>query len=202
MAVEIVRKYGGIFISDEVQTGFGRTGGKMFGIQHFGVEPEVMTMAKTLGNGAPIGATVAVPEVADDMRGLTLSTFGGNPVSTEAARATIDVIVSEELVHNSELAGAHLRGRLEELRARFPIIGDVRGMGLMQALELVGEKKRPAPGAVNRVFEETRKRGLLIGKGGIHGNTIRITPPMNIDAADIDRAVDILRDSFEGVRAD
>ncbi len=201
VAVEIVRKYGGIFISDEVQTGFGRTGGKMFGIEHFGVEPEVMTMAKTLGNGAPIGATVAVPEVADDMGGLTISTFGGNPVSTEAARATIDVIVSEELVHNSELAGAHMRTRLEELQERFPIIGDVRGMGLMQALELVWENKRPAPDAVNQVFEEARKRGLLLGKGGIHGNTIRIAPPMNIDTADIDRAMDILKASLQQVKA-
>jgi 4-aminobutyrate aminotransferase len=201
IVVEIVRKYGGIFICDEVQTAFGRTGGKMFGIQHFGVEPEVMTMAKTLGNGAPIGATVAVPEVADNMKGLTISTFGGNPVSTEAARATIDVIVSEELVHNSELVGQHMRDRLDALKERFPVIGDVRGMGLMQAVEFVWEDKKPAPDAVNKVFEETKKRGLLIGKGGIYGNVIRITPPMNIDNADVDQAMDILAASLEQVTA-
>lgn len=201
IVTDIVRKYGGVFICDEVQTGFGRTGGKMFGIQHFNTEPEIMTMAKTLGNGAPIGATVAMPEVADSLQGLTISTFGGNPVSTMAALATIDVVVSEEIVHNSEVVGAHMANRLNELKDLFPVIGDVRGMGLMQAIELVWEDKRPAPDAVNRVFEETRRRGLLLGKGGLSGNIIRITPPMNIDRSDIDRAMDILKASFESVMA-
>ena len=113
----------------------------MFGIQHFNTEPEIMTMAKTLGNGAPIGATVAMPEVADSLQGLTISTFGGNPVSTMAALATIDVVVSEEIVHNSEVVGAHMANRLNELKELFPVIGDVRGMGLMQAIELVWEEE-------------------------------------------------------------
>ncbi len=201
VAVEIVRRYGGIFICDEVQTAFGRTGEKMFGIQHYKVEPEVMTLAKTLGNGAPIGATVAVPEVADSLKGMTISTFGGNPVSTEAARATIDVIVSEDLVHNAQVVGQHLRGRLEALKERFPLVGDVRGMGLMQAIELVEEDKRPAAEALDRVFEETKKRGLLIGKGGIYGNVIRLTPPLNIARSDVDTAVDILEASLEAAAA-
>ncbi|MFQ5913489.1 MAG: aspartate aminotransferase family protein [Nitrospinota bacterium] len=199
VAVEIVRRYGGIFICDEVQTGFGRTGGKMFGIQHFGVEPEVMTFAKALGNGAPIGATIAVPEVADSVKGLTISTFGGNPVSAEAARATLEVIVSEELVHNAQVVGEHLRARLEALKERFPLVGDVRGMGLMLALELVGEGKRPAPEALNRLFEETKRRGLLIGKGGIFGNVVRLTPPLNVEKSDVDTAVEILEASLEAV---
>ena len=118
-----------------------------------------------------------------------------------AALATIDVVVSEEIVHNSEVVGAHMANRLNELKDLFPVIGDVRGMGLMQAIELVWEDKRPAPDAVNRVFEETRRRGLLLGKGGLSGNIIRITPPMNIDRSDIDRAMDILKASFESVMA-
>ncbi|MBI2881474.1 MAG: aspartate aminotransferase family protein [Candidatus Tectomicrobia bacterium] len=199
VVVEIVRRYGGVFICDEVQTGFGRTGGKMFGIQHFGVEPEVMTFAKTLGNGAPIGATIAVPEVADSLKGLTISTFGGNPVSAEAARATIEVVLSEELVHNAEVVGRRVRGRLEALKERFPLVGDVRGMGLMQALELVEDGKRPAARALGRVFEETKKRGLLIGKGGFYGNVIRLAPPLNVDPSDADAAMDILEASLEAV---
>jgi 4-aminobutyrate aminotransferase len=200
IVTDIVRKYGGVFICDEVQTGFGRTGGKMFGIQHFNVEPEIMTMAKTLGNGAPVGATIATNEVADSLKGLTISTFGGNPVSTMAALATIDVIISEEIVHNSEVVGAHMVNRLNELKELFPVIGDVRGMGLMQALELVWEGKQPATDAVNQIFEETKRRGLLVGKGGLSGNIIRITPPMNVSTTDIDRAIDILKVSFESIK--
>ena len=199
VVAEIVRRYGGIFISDEVQTGFGRTGGKMFAIEHFDVEPEVMTMAKALGNGMPIGATIAAPEVADSIQGFSVSTYGGNPVSTETARAVLDVIIGEDLVKNAQTVGAFLRRRLDEMKERFPVIGDVRGMGLMQGMELVEEGKEPAPHIVNQIFEETRKRGLLIGKGGTHGNFIRVTPPLNVSRSDAEAGMKIFEESFEAI---
>jgi 4-aminobutyrate aminotransferase-like enzyme len=201
MAVEIVRKAGGVFICDEVQTGFGRTGGKMFGIEHWGVEPDIMTMAKGIANGMPLAVTIATPEIADSFRKLTISTFGGEPVSCAAANATLDVIQNDRLLDNAEKMGRRLRSGLEELQRRFPkTIGDVRGMGLMQAIELVQDEtagdRTPNPKATARLFEETKKRRLLIGKGGLYGNVIRISPPLTVDSAAIDDALAIFRESF------
>jgi len=136
--VGIIRQYGGLFIADEVQTGWGRTGGKMFGIEHWDVEPDIMTFAKGMANGVPIGATIATPEVADSMKGNTISTFGGNPVTCTAARATIEVVEEENLVDNARVMGNRLRDGLNALQQKYPLIGDVRGMGLMQGKELVG----------------------------------------------------------------
>jgi 4-aminobutyrate aminotransferase-like enzyme len=192
----ILRKYGGLFICDEVQTGWGRTGGKMFGIEHWGVEPDVMTFAKGMANGVPIGATIATPEVADSLKGLTISTFGGNPVTAAAALATIQVIEEENLVENARLMGNRLREGLQALQLKYPVIGDVRGMGLMQAMELVGENKRPDIESLKRLFEATKRNGLLIGKGGLMGNVVRIAPPLNVKADEIDRALAILDQSF------
>ena len=202
VAVEIVRKYGGIFICDEVQTGFGRTGGKMFGIEHWGVEPDVMTMAKGVANGMPLGVTIATPEIADSFKAMTISTFGGNPMSCAAANATLDVIEQEDLAGNAERQGARLRAGLEELQRRHPrVIGDVRGKGLMQALELVVDEpagdRTPNAAATGRVFEEAKKRGLLIGKGGLYGNVFRIAPALTVGAADIDEALRILGEAFD-----
>jgi 4-aminobutyrate aminotransferase len=194
--VSIVRKYGGLFICDEVQTGWGRTGGKMFGIEHWGVEPDIMTFAKGMANGVPIGATIAPAEIADSMKGMTISTFGGNPVTSAAALATIQVIEEENLVENARLMGQRLREGLEGLQQKYPVIGDVRGMGLMQALELVGENKRPDSEAVKRFFERTKANGLLIGKGGLWGNVIRITPPLNVTGEQVDEAIKKLDQSF------
>src|SRR5690348_118279 len=148
----IVRNHGGIFISDEVQTGWGRTGGKWFGIEQWGVTPDIITGAKGLANGSPIGLTVAKPEVADGLKGVTLSTFGGNPVTTTAAKAVIDFIEEQKLMDNCTTTGVYLRGRLEELKEKHQVIGDVRGMGLMQAIELVEdrESKKPATAATAR----------------------------------------------------
>jgi 4-aminobutyrate aminotransferase-like enzyme len=204
IAVEIVRKYGGVFICDEVQTGFGRTGKHMFGISHWGVEPEIMTMAKGIANGMPLAVAIATPEIADSFQKLTISTFGGNPVSCAAANATLDVIEGENLVASSESVGAHFRAGLDDLKSRFPkTIGDVRGKGLMQALELVvdeaGGDRTPNPAATARLFEETKKRGLLIGKGGLAGNAIRISPPLTVGASEVDDALKILRESFEAM---
>jgi len=192
----ILRQYGGLFICDEVQTGWGRTGGKMFGIEHWGVEPDIMTFAKGMANGVPIGATIARAEIADSMKGLTISTFGGNPVTSAAALATIQVIEEENLVDNARVMGRRLREGLEALKQKYPVIGDVRGMGLMQGLELVGENKRPDGDAVRRLFERTKANGLLIGKGGLMGNVIRITPPLNVTRDQIDQALKVLDQSF------
>jgi 4-aminobutyrate aminotransferase len=196
LAVEIARHYGGVFICDEVQTGFARTGEHWFGISHWGVEPEIMTMAKGIANGFPMGNTIAVPEVAEAMagKGLTLSTFGGNPVSTTASLATIEVMEKEaNPLHVAEV-GAHLRAGLDRFLERYPLIGDVRGKGLMQGIEMVADRKskEPAPKAVAMTFEETRTGGLLIGKGGLYGNVIRISPPLTATKADVDQALEIL----------
>ncbi len=201
IAVSIIKKYGGVFICDEVQTGFGRTGGKMWGIEHWGVEPDIMTMAKGVANGLPLGVTIATPEIAASLKALTISTFGGNPVSCAAANATLQLIEEEDLPKNAERMGRLLREGLEELKRRFPKnVGDVRGMGLMQGVELVEDEtngnRTPAKALTNRVFEETKKRGLLIGKGGLEGNVFRIAPALTVTKSDIEEALEILRDSF------
>jgi 4-aminobutyrate aminotransferase len=191
---KIVRNHGGIFISDEVQTGWGRTGGKWFGIEQWGVTPDIMTCAKGLGNGSPIGLTVAKPEVADSVKGLTISTFGGNPVVATAAKAVIDYIEEMNLPANCEKIGAYLRSRLLELQERHEMVGDVRGMGLLQAIELVEDRatKVPATAATARILEAARDQGLLLGKGGMFGNVLRLSPPMNIGRADVDNFIGML----------
>jgi alanine-glyoxylate transaminase/(R)-3-amino-2-methylpropionate-pyruvate transaminase len=198
--VDIVRKYGGIFIADEVQTGFGRTGGKMWGIEHDGVVPDVMTMAKGIANGYPISAVLTTTAIADSWKGGNISTFGGNPITSTAANATIDVIVGDKLVENAAAMGRLLREGLEELKARYGVIGDVRGRGLMQGVELVKNEKAgdraPAGEATLRLFEETKKRGLLIGRGGLYNNVLRVAPPLVVGKTDIDEALTILDESF------
>ncbi|MBZ5705827.1 MAG: aminotransferase class III-fold pyridoxal phosphate-dependent enzyme, partial [Acidobacteriia bacterium] len=147
--------------------------------------------------------TIAKPEIADSFQGLTISTFGGNPVTCATAKAVIDVIEEDDLRTNAAVVGGYFRQKLEELQAKHPLIGDVRGMGLMQALELVEDRqtKQPSPKGTNAVMEEARKRGLLIGKGGFYGNVIRMSPPLNISKADVDEAARILDDSFAAVKA-
>jgi 4-aminobutyrate aminotransferase-like enzyme len=202
VATDIIRKYGGLFICDEVQTGFGRTGNKMWGIEHHdGVEPDIMTMAKGIANGLPISAVLATVPVADSWKKGNIATFGGNPISTAAANATIDVITSENLLENAAVMGKLLREGLEALKRRFPkVIGDVRGKGLMQALELVKDEtakdRTPDAAATSRLFEETKKRGLLIGRGGLWGNVVRIAPALNATRSEIEEGLRILEDSF------
>jgi len=186
VAVPIIKKYGGVFICDEVQTGFGRTGNRMFGIEHWEVDPDILTAAKGIANGAPLGVTIARTEIADSFTGLTISTFGGNPVSMAAALATIEVIEEENLAENSYEVGKHLREGLEDLQKKFPSIGDVRGLGLMQACEFVKEGKEPDGILVGKLFEEMKKLGVLIGKGGLYGNVIRISPPLNVTKSEVD----------------
>jgi len=199
---KIVKKYGGLFIADEVQTGFGRTGRKWFGIEQWEVTPDIITCAKGMGNGVPVGATITTAELADSFQGLTLSTFGGNPVTSVAARATIEVIEEEKLLENAHVVGGYFREKLEALKQKYPLVGDVRGMGLMQALELVKDRatKEPAPEATLQLMERARSNGLLIGKGGLYGNVIRLSPMLNIGKADVDEAVRLLDKSFSEIR--
>lgn len=196
IAAEIIRQYGGLFISDEVQTGFGRTGGKWFGIEHWGIEPDIMTFAKGLANGTPIGVTIAAPEVADSFKALSISTFGGNPVSTRAAVATLNYIQEHNIVNHVDKVGNYLKMRLLELKDKYLLIGDVRGKGLMIGLELVKEKKVPAVNETVEILETTKKRGLLIGRGGLYGNVVRIAPPMTVDESGVDEAIRIMDQSF------
>jgi len=199
----VVKKYGALFISDEVQTGFGRLGKRWFGIERWEVTPDIITCAKGMANGAPVGATITTPELANSFQGLTISTFGGNPVTSVAARATIQVIEEENLLENAADVGAHFRAGLEELQRKHALIGDVRGMGLMQGLELVKDRatKEPAPQETAAVMERARANGLLIGKGGLYGNVIRLAPMLNISKADVDEALRLLDISFAEVSA-
>jgi 4-aminobutyrate aminotransferase len=195
---KIVRNHGGIFISDEVQTGWGRTGGKWFGIEQWGVTPDIITGAKGLANGSPVGLTVAKPEVADGLKGVTLSTFGGNPVTATAAKAVIDFIEEQKLMDNCTTTGAYLRARLDGLKDKHEIIGDVRGMGLMQAIELVEDRKTKAPATAQSalLMEAARENRILMGKGGLYGNVLRVTPPMNIGRSDVDQFITALDKSL------
>src|ERR1051325_6661702 len=195
---KIVRNHGGIWISDEVQTGWGRTGGKWFGIEQWGVQPDIITGAKGLGNGSPIGLTVAKAEVADSVKGLTISTFGGNPVTTTQAKAVLDLIEEQNLLANCTETGAYLRGKLEEIRDKHEMVGEVRGMGLIQGIELVEDRQRktPATAQAAMAMDVARQHGLLIGKGGTFGNVLRVTPPMNVGRADVDQFIEVLDKSL------
>ncbi len=188
IAVGIVRQHGGIFICDEVQTGFGRTGDHWCGIEHWGVEPEIMTFAKGMANGMPLGATIATEEVAAAITGSSISTFGGNPLQMAAAEATLDVMERENTPQRSAERGKQLREHLEAFKETYPFVGDVRGMGLMQALELVEDRKtrEPAPQKTLQLMEAAKRHGLLIGKGGLYGNVIRLAPSMLVSKSEVD----------------
>jgi alanine-glyoxylate transaminase/(R)-3-amino-2-methylpropionate-pyruvate transaminase len=188
IAVGIVRKHGGLFICDEVQTGFGRTGGRWCGIEHWGVEPDIMTFAKSIANGFSVGATIATEEVAAAWTGLTISTFGGNPMTMAAADATMEVMEREDTPRRAAERGRQIREHLDGFKEKYPFIGDVRGMGLMQALELVEDRKskEPSPRKTLQLMEATKRQGLLVGKGGLYGNVIRIAPSMLISTEEID----------------
>jgi 4-aminobutyrate aminotransferase-like enzyme len=162
----------------------------------------MITAAKGMANGTPVGLCIATPEVADRFKGLTISTFGGNPVSVVAAKVTIEVIEQERLLENVERVGGYFRQGLEGLQQKYPIIGDVRGLGLMQGLELVKDRnsKEPAPEATSQFMELCRDNGLLVGKGGLFGNVIRLAPPLNIQESDVDVAIELMDKSFAAVK--
>src|SRR5262249_49120887 len=154
------------------------------------VTPDIITGAKGMGNGIPVGLTATTPKIAASFKGLTISTFGGNPVTSVACKAVIDVIEEDKLAENAAVVGAYWRAGLEAIKEKYALIGDVRGMGLMQAVELVKDRKTKEPAAqeTNAVMEAARNEGLLIGKGGLMGNTLRMSPPLNISKTDVDEA--------------
>lgn len=198
---EIVKKYGGITIADEVQTGWGRTGSNMFGIQHWNVEPDMMVFAKGLANGYAVGAFIAREEIADAYRGPNISTFGGNPVTMVATMANVDYIRKHDLVGNAERMGTRLMDGLRELQEKHPIVGEVRGKGLMVGVEMVRDRatKEPASGETARVMEICKDDGVLVGRGGLLGNVLRLTPPLVVDADDVQRALRALDHAFATV---
>ena len=190
-----VRAAGGVCIADEVQTGFGRTGTHFWGFEAHGVEPDIVTMAKGIGNGTPLAAVVTTPEIAAVLtQKVHFNTFGGNPVACAAGRAVLEVIAREKTQANCLELGGLLHGGLVRLQAKYPIIGDVRGSGLLLALEFVQDRttKAPAREACAQVFENARELGLLVGKGGLHGQILRIAPPMTITRADADFVLAVL----------
>jgi alanine-glyoxylate transaminase/(R)-3-amino-2-methylpropionate-pyruvate transaminase len=197
----IVKAAGGVLIIDEVQTGWGRTGKHLCAVEHWGVEPDIMTFAKGVANGYPLGVTITTPEIAESVQHLSLSTYGGNPVAMATALATVEYIVKHDLAGNAERQGARLRAHLDRIAARFEFVGEVRGMGLMQAIEMVqpGPAKKPDAAKANAFVSAARRRGLLLGKGGMGGNVIRIAPPLIATAEEVDKAAAVIEASLEDV---
>jgi 4-aminobutyrate aminotransferase len=197
---EVLDEHGILFISDEVQTGWGRTGEHFWGIGAHGVTPDAMTFAKGLGNGFAIGGVVARGDLLDGLRGNGISTFGGNPISTTAANATLDYVLDHDLQANAAALGRIIIPGLREAADHAPIGGEVRGKGLMFALDLVDPKtgQASAPLAA-RMLEATRERGLLIGKGGAGGNTLRMAPPLTLSEAEAREGLAILTDALNAV---
>lgn len=194
-AYAIVREHGGLCIADEVQSGFGRTGAHYWGFQNWGVVPDIVTMAKGIGNGLPLAAVTTRRDIAEKLtQRIHFNTYGGNPVSMAAGLAVLEVIDEERLQENSRIVGGRFKAGLQELATRHRLIGDVRGMGLMLGVELVRDRqtKEPAKEETLAVLEHMRELGVLIGKGGLYGNVLRIKPPMCITGADVDFAVDAL----------
>lgn len=202
---EIVKEYNGIYISDEVQTGFGRTGGKWWGIQHTGVEPDIITMAKGFGSGIPIGGFISRPEIAADYTVTdAFATFGGNPLSCAAAVAVIEIIKEENYLEKAAKLGAVLKKKMENLKDDHKIVGEVRGQGMMLGVELVRDRttKEPATQEILTVMEVCREKGLLIGKGGLDNNVIRLQPPLELNSEQVDQAYTILDEAFTKVEKD
>lgn len=190
---EILASHNALLIIDEVQTGFGRTG-KMFAIENFDVVPDIMTMAKALGNGAPISAFTASAKIADTYTKPGASTLGGNPVSSIAGLEVLKYIQEHKLMENAQARGQQLYDGLVELQKKHPIIGDIRGIGLMRGAEFVHTDKSPAPEELEMVLEEMKNRGFIIGKNGVARNVMAFQPPLVITEADVNNVLNTLED--------
>ncbi len=199
-AADMIRAHGGLFICDEVQAGVGRTGEHYFGIKHWNARPDILVMAKGLGNGYPIGAIITTKAIAQAMAGLLhYNTFGGGPMAMAAANAVMDVVEKDDLADNSKKVGDRLLAGLRKLQQKNERVGDVRGMGLMVGVELVKDRKSRefSPELTVRVVESMKDQGVLVGKGGLEGNTVRIQPPLCWTAADADRTVAALEQALK-----
>lgn len=195
---EILEPNGILLVIDEVQTGFGRTG-DMFAIEYYGVEPDIMSLAKGIASGIPMGAIVSKAEIADSYLGPHFSTFGGNPLSCVAALASIDAIIEEKMPENAARVGAEITKRLKELQEEHRMLDDVQGRGLMIGAEIVADKKsrKPAPNEVlTRIQKEAADRGVLLGRGGLYYNRIRIQPPLNITKEQAEKAVNVFDEAL------
>ncbi|QBI21931.1 aspartate aminotransferase family protein [Egibacter rhizosphaerae] len=197
---EVCREHGILLVSDEVQTGWGRTGDRFWGYEHHGYTPDVLTFAKGIGNGLSMGGVVARAELMDSVTANSISTFGGNPLTCAGARANLRVLRRDDLPGNARKQGELLAQRLHEAVEPLACVGDVRGKGLMLGVELVrpgtGDPGEPAPELTSKVLEATKGRGLLIGKGGLHGNVLRITPPLSVTAEETERGAAALADAL------
>jgi alanine-glyoxylate transaminase / (R)-3-amino-2-methylpropionate-pyruvate transaminase len=192
---DIVRRHGGLCIADEVQTGFGRTGEHFWGFQNFGVTPDIVTMAKGIGNGFPLGATTTRPDIAAALKNKNhFNTFAGNPLAMTQGLATLETIDEDHLQQNAQLVGTYLKEKLLDLQQKHVPIGEVRGLGLMLGVELVTDRqtKEPSTRQAARLLELARQRRLLLGKGGLHGNVVRIKPPLCITKDDADFLIAVL----------
>ena len=196
---EILDAHQALLIIDEVQTGFARTG-KMFAIEHYGVTPDIMTMAKALGNGVPISAFIATADIADRYTQPGASTLGGNPVSSTAALAVLDYIERHHLRENAAARGAQLADGLKDLQRRHPILGDIRGLGLMRGAEFVHADGSPTPAALDAALEKLKDRGILVGKNGLARNVMAFQPPLVITAADVDHLLNQLEDVLREIK--
>jgi len=198
-AYEIVRAAGGVCIADEVQTGFGRTGSHYWGFETQGVVPDIVTMAKGIGNGFPLAAVVTTPAIAKTLaERIHFNTYGGNPMASVQGKAVLEVIEEEGLQANAAQRGAQLLAGFAKLQEKYSVIGQVRGLGLMLGVELVKDRetKEPAKEACLQVFERCRTSGVLLGKGGLHGNVLRIKPPMCITSEDADFLLAVLDEAL------
>ncbi|MEV4364836.1 aspartate aminotransferase family protein [Nonomuraea sp. NPDC049625] len=193
---EVLDEQGILFISDEVQTGWGRTGSSFFGIGNHGVTPDMMTFAKGLGNGFAVGGIVARGDLMDAPHAVGLATFGGNPISMAAANATLDYVLDRDLQANAARTGEIIIGGLKEAAKRLPVVRSVRGKGLMFAVEL------ESPAQAARFMEETKKAGLLAGKGGLYGTAIRMAPPLTLTVDEAVEGLGIIVTALETINAE
>ncbi len=190
-------EHGILWVSDEVQTGWGRTGQHFWGYQAHGATPDLLTFAKGLGNGLAIGGVAGRAEIIDAVDANSISTFGGNPLATAGALANLEYLLSHDLQANALARGGQLLDRLEPIAGKLAAVGEVRGRGLMVAIELVAPgSNEPDAEAAAAALEGCRRRGVLVGKGGVYGNVLRIAPPLSVSAVEVDEAANAIIDSL------